>query len=364
MWRVGVTSSQMSLPVRQENWHLSVPLRYFSQDKQVSPPGTAGVGKDNKAATEATTPTQHTAEQAQALHSAAEQHQAHSGFASKIYAAADVKSTYGEIERNVLKRIGDENRTRFRAVLITSIMGIIWTTAIFGDDIRKLLTNQTATLATETLENESLKVQTQELASAVVTTVLNDADVTSKAAQFLKMASTTEETQQALLQLTMHVLQHPDTLEEVTKLGKELVARLAADRDTVDQLALLVADALATPELKEAAQHLVVWLCRNPEVLAAVSQLSVDVMATPEVSAATNGLMAAASSKTMEDEDIMDQSREFLADVVGDDRLQREGGHALWNTVTHAIQPSVFRVVGFSLTCASALVLQCIFSPF
>jgi len=260
--------------------------------------------------------------------------------------------------------IGDKDRTRFRSRLVFWALAVLWTSVVFGEKLRRIFTDQTATLATETLENENLKVQTQELASAVVATILNDPEVTSKASQFLKMAATTEETQQALLQLTTHILQHPSTLDEVTKLGKELVHRLAADRETIDQLARLIANAFETAELRDASQKLVIWLCEDPQIFAAVQKLTMDILASREVGAATNGLMAESASRTMEDTKIMDQSRDFLAEVVGDDRLQREGGNALWNTVAHAVQPSMYRVAGFTLTCASALVLQCIFSPY
>lgn len=43
--------------------------------------------------------------------------------------------------------------------------------------LRSKLTTQTATIAKETLENENLKIQTQELAMAVVQTILNDKEV-------------------------------------------------------------------------------------------------------------------------------------------------------------------------------------------
>lgn len=40
---------------------------------------------------------------------------------------------------------------------------------------------------------------------------------------------------------------------------------------------------------------------------------------------------------------ISQQSRQFIADVVGDDLLQKEGGHALWQSIKYAIQPGIIR---------------------
>jgi hypothetical protein len=87
--------------------------------------------------------------------------------------------------------------------------------------------------------NKSLQIQTQELATAVVQTVLNDPEVLAKAASFLKDASQTPETQAALLQLTMHVLRHPDTLEQLVNVTRELSWVLSRDRETISQVSVL-----------------------------------------------------------------------------------------------------------------------------
>jgi hypothetical protein len=142
----------------------------------------------------------------------------------------EINRVYSELEKNLMQRINESNQRRFRIILLSTVLFITWIGAVFGTRIRKMLSDQTAGLAKETLENESLKVQTQELAMAVVNTVLNDKEVTAHAASFLREASVVPETQQALLQLTLHVLQHPDTLEEATTLAKKLITVLAKDK--------------------------------------------------------------------------------------------------------------------------------------
>lgn len=137
---------------------------------------------------------------------------------------------YEEIEQTLMDRIHESNRRRFRFYFFGSIAFIIAITFVFGDRIRTALTQQTADIAKETLENESLQIRTQELAMAVVQTVLNDKEITAHAATFLKEASTAPETQQALLELTMHVLQHPKTLTEVYSLFKQLLQQLSEDK--------------------------------------------------------------------------------------------------------------------------------------
>lgn len=142
----------------------------------------------------------------------------------------EINRAYAEIEHDMMRRINEVNQRRFRLVLLSTVLFVVWVVSAFGETIRKMLSDQTAGLAKETLENESLKVQTQELAMAVVQTVLNDKDVTAHAASFLREASVVPETQEALLALTLHVLQHPDSLKEFSILVKKLIEVVANDK--------------------------------------------------------------------------------------------------------------------------------------
>jgi hypothetical protein len=49
---------------------------------------------------------------------------------------------------------------------------------------------------------------------------------------------------------------------------------------------------------------------------------------------------------------VSQQSRHFIAEVVGDDLLQKEGGQALWQSIKYALEPGVIR-------CLSAPVVFC-----
>lgn len=138
--------------------------------------------------------------------------------------------TYEDIEQRLMRSINENNQRRFRIYFFGSIGLLIITSVVFGDKIRKAVSNQTAGIAEETLKNESLKIQTQELAMAVVQTVLNDKDITARAANFLREASNTPETQEALLSLTLHTLQHPQSLAELEILTKKLINSLANDK--------------------------------------------------------------------------------------------------------------------------------------
>ena len=61
---------------------------------------------------------------------------------------------YHDLERALMQRINESNQKRFRVVLLSSILFFVWVIAVFGDKLKKMLTDQTADLAKETLTNE------------------------------------------------------------------------------------------------------------------------------------------------------------------------------------------------------------------
>ena len=138
--------------------------------------------------------------------------------------------TYAEIESSIMERIHASNRQRFRVIALTAVIGITWTVAVFGGKIKKMLTRQTADIAKETLENKSLQIQTQELATAVVQTVLNDKEVTARASAFAREAMSTPETRDALVALLVKISEHPETKAALNKLTKSIIADLSSDK--------------------------------------------------------------------------------------------------------------------------------------
>lgn len=142
----------------------------------------------------------------------------------------EFNKVYSDIERNMLTRINASNRRRIIIILLSTMIGLITLYVFFGRHIKKKISDETADIAKGTLENETLKIQTQELAMAVVQTILNDKEITSHAATFLQQASSVKETQIALLQLLLHVLQHPDSLKELTIFAKKLILILSEDK--------------------------------------------------------------------------------------------------------------------------------------
>ena len=248
-----------------------------------------------------------------------------------------------DIEQSLMKRIHESNQRRFRLIFFGSLGAVIWFFVAFGESIGAKVKSMTTGLALETLEDKAIKVQTEELARAVVQTVLNDAEVTAQAAAFLREASHAPETQEALLKLTLHVLQHPDSLKELSLLTKNVLAALSSDPEAIKHLANLFSEVFQDSELKQHLNVVASEICKSPEVMAAASELTAEVFREPIVQKAVNDILVEGSSNVMKNDEVSVQSRQFVAEVMGDDSLQREGGDALWNSIYHAVVPGAIR---------------------
>ncbi len=138
--------------------------------------------------------------------------------------------TVEALEESLMARIHASNKKRFRIIFATSVASLGIFILFFGSNIASTVRGLTKGLLHDTLEDKTIKIQTQELAVAVVQTVLTDKDVANQAVAFLREASQTKETQDALLKLALHIIQHPDSMVELTKLTKKVIEILADDK--------------------------------------------------------------------------------------------------------------------------------------
>ncbi|CAM9150728.1 unnamed protein product [Phaeothamnion confervicola] len=264
---------------------------------------------------------------------------------------------YTDLEQALMARMRTHNKGQFRVALLSTLLGVIWVMSVFGSQIRRFFGQQAGEVARETLRHESLQVQTQELATAVVNTLLDDETVLSAATTFLRQAAGDGETQAALLGLATHVLRHPDTLREVSALVKQVVRQLLADPDTLDQVVVMMVQAIADDRAKAAASQLVIELTQDEEVFNAVAQLGARLIEHELVQNALAEVLKNSSHVVLNDAVVLAHSKDFVADVVADDAVQRTGGTALWNSVGYALRSRAVKAVGVGLACASLALL-------
>ena len=143
-----------------------------------------------------------------------------------------------------------------------------------------------------------------------------------------------------------------------------MVHALHDDQETVQKLGILFASSIYEPQVRSALVELISELSKDPDVLTAVEELASKVILKPEVYDATTILLGKSTQDILRDDEVIDQSRVFVADVMGDDRLQRKTGTALFNTFSHAISPAVTRCIGAGLMITAVALIQVALSPF
>ncbi|CAM9246564.1 unnamed protein product [Ectocarpus sp. 12 AP-2014] len=253
-----------------------------------------------------------------------------------------VSELYAEMERNLMSRMHAQDKNRFRAVGLSSLLILIWVLSMFGTEIRRYFASQTAEVARETLKVEALQVQTQELATALVQALLNDQEVVRAGALFLREASANSETQAALVSLALYVLQHPDTRAETKLLAKKLVKAILDDPDTVLQVTDMALKVIRTPQFRQGASELVVALGQSQEVYGAVVDLASRVIQDPKVQATLSTVLSASSREVLQDQVVFDHSKVFVA---------QGGGAALTGAASDG--GSTKRVGGTKITSSS-----------
>ncbi|KAG5182267.1 hypothetical protein JKP88DRAFT_269953 [Tribonema minus] len=251
---------------------------------------------------------------------------------------------YSDMEAKLMARMRTHNKGRFRTAAIVTVLTVIWVFNTFGKEIRVWMGGQTAEVARETLKHEAIQIQTQELAMAVVNTLLNDPKVLAATSVFLQDAASDPDTQAAIVSLASHVLQHPDTLQEVHALAQKLIAQLVKEAAATLRTCTVLAS-LKHTHLK----------CILDHVYEAFLDMVSRIIAEPRVKEQVSLIMADGSHHVLADADVLQHGKDFVAEVMGDDQVQKTGGDALWHSVQYALRWRLMVVAGLSMACAGAI---------
>mmetsp|Transcript_14808 Transcript_14808/g.21014 ORF Transcript_14808/g.21014 Transcript_14808/m.21014 type:complete len:154 (-) Transcript_14808:250-711(-) len=111
------------------------------------------------------------------------------GLTDKSRSLENLSERYSDLENKLMAKMKSHNKLRFRTVALGSVLLILWSTNTFGKEIKRFVGGQTAEVARETLRHESIQIQTQELAMAVVNTLLTDSQVLHGTSRFLQIAA-------------------------------------------------------------------------------------------------------------------------------------------------------------------------------
>lgn len=146
--------------------------------------------------------------------------------------------------------------------------------------------------------------------------------------------------QQAAQAFVIQTIESEPVKAALQRLLKELFTDLINDKETLAQFVKLLQFAIQNPDVKAAAQQLVLDIVEEPDVKDALIQMIQRLGNDPQVQSATQTLLQDSTHHVLNDPDVLDHSMEFATDVLGDDIVQRTAGEALRNTVGHAFRPA------------------------
>ena len=269
-----------------------------------------------------------------------------------------VVDNYREYEQQLMRTLRASNVEQFRVAVTAGALVTVWVVSVFGRQIRRFFSTQTAEVARETLENEELQARTQELAAAVVRTILNDEDILLKLTNFVKRAAGDAVLRGALVDMAVHIVQHEETLAEVKVLGLRLVDHLLASPQVTEQAGELVQRVWALENVRKATLDVLVELLQDEQVYEATLTLLRRVSEEDAFRDKVKQVLVGASYGVVGDEGVHKAAKNFVHEVVSDSDVQRTGGRSLRATVWYSLEPALGKVMSFGALIGSVLVVR------
>ena len=144
-----------------------------------------------------------------------------------------------------------------------------------------------------------------------------------------------------MLGLTVHILQHPETLKQLNALVVQLLKDLSQDKETILSFANLFASAVNDPVFLKSLTLLVNTLSTDVEFTRIMSTMLKNILNDSELQSTTKLVLMDSAQTVLRDDEIILRSKEFVTDVMADDTLQKEGGMAIFNSISHALKVHV-----------------------
>eukprot|EP00053_Salpingoeca_punica_P019176 m.192201 g.192201 ORF g.192201 m.192201 type:complete len:784 (-) comp17582_c1_seq2:499-2850(-) len=183
--------------------------------------------------------------------------------------------------------------------------------------LKKRISGQVVDLTSETLKDRDLHVNAEQFSKSIVTSILNDPQMSTHAIAFLQELFARDGTREALANLFSQVLQHESTRTQVAALMRKVIADLSADPYTNQMLATLIINLVNRPDTHEA-------------------------------------LKQAAITSVLENEEVRHRTTEFFKVTLQDQSLQSTSSQVLWHVVKGAVLPSFINKQPAPATAATA----------
>ena len=234
----------------------------------------------------------------------------------------------------------------------------------YGHSIRAYLVNELANFVAEALKDRKIQSETETLANAVIQQILYDASLTAKFAEFLREASMDVETHTALQNLTLQVLQHPDTVDELRLLARKLVKVISADSDITKDLSILLSKSLDDPVIYKAVVDLLAALVEDKEVVDMINNFLRRVVKEKKLIEATGDFVTETSSAVLKDGQLLQSSKSFVSSIVTDQAISSESSKLIQTSVIKSVTPPLIQATGAAMVAVSLYAMALLIRPY
>ncbi|KAL9658064.1 hypothetical protein ABK040_012302 [Willaertia magna] len=224
------------------------------------------------------------------------------------------------------------------AALIFGILG-----SIYSEEIKNFFSEHGADVASRSLSSENVQISAETLSKAVVQQVLNDPKTIEHAVNFLTELISRPETQKLLVDLLLQVLKDEGTQKYAQTFVKEVIAfYLMQDEHTLKVTTDFVVRVLAQKETKDQLVVLLNSALQEPSFRHEVAELFSSVILYDVVKKSAAELGIGSVHTIMDDEAVQKHSEEFVHSLLMNKKIQHDAGFALYEAMKVSITPGWF----------------------
>eukprot|EP00189_Rhodosorus_marinus_P004676 CAMPEP_0113963420 /NCGR_PEP_ID=MMETSP0011_2-20120614/6502_1 /TAXON_ID=101924 /ORGANISM="Rhodosorus marinus" /LENGTH=369 /DNA_ID=CAMNT_0000975465 /DNA_START=601 /DNA_END=1710 /DNA_ORIENTATION=+ /assembly_acc=CAM_ASM_000156 len=205
-------------------------------------------------------------------------------------------------------------------LLIGTLIGLAATTALFWNRIKHWGAQESASVATRTLEDEVLQKKAEELAKQLTNALLKD-----------------ERTFRAVQTLLKQILSDPTARQDAAAFVSQLLIVLMQREDTKNLFASFLADVLGFEVVKNSAKDLAVWVAGHDYVVEKVKQSLVGILQDVDARQSGKDYAMDATLRTLQDSNTKRWLQTVVEDVFVDPQFQEKAGEALWKATKSGV---------------------------
>jgi uncharacterized membrane protein YgcG len=196
-----------------------------------------------------------------------------------------------------------------------------------------------ADVTSQTLEHKDVVLKAEVLSKSIVSSLLNDPQMSGHTMVFLQDLFSREATQSATASLFIQVLARESSRAQVASLVRGVIQDLATDQSTNDTLAELMMSLFQRDDMHQVFVAAVSRMAQDPATKAQVAVLLSDAVASEPVQVSSTQLAYDVSQSMLENEGVRNHTTEFFKSTLQDESLQQTGSNAVWSIVKHTVLP-------------------------